>query len=88
MLPHVILHNAVSLDGRTVGFMADVGLYYEITSCWNADAVLSGSNTALAAADLFPEEMIAMEEAEEREPIPDDPRPLLVVVDSRGRVRN
>lgn len=51
MLPKIILYNAVSLDGRINGFNADVGLYYEIASNWDIDAVLMGSNTVLAGFD-------------------------------------
>lgn len=49
--PKVILFTGVSLDGR-LDFgsgMIPVGLYYELAASWNADAMLSGSNTILAA---------------------------------------
>jgi 2,5-diamino-6-(ribosylamino)-4(3H)-pyrimidinone 5'-phosphate reductase len=49
MLPRVIIHSAISLDGRIDGFSADVGTYYELASRWDPDAMLSGSNTILAA---------------------------------------
>ena len=39
MLPHVILYNAVSLDGRITGFNADIELYYDLASKWDIDAV-------------------------------------------------
>jgi 2,5-diamino-6-(ribosylamino)-4(3H)-pyrimidinone 5'-phosphate reductase len=82
--PRVILHNALSLDGRLDGFEADLALYYEIAGRFGAQAILAGSNTILAA---FAE---AVEEPE-AEQIPDpaqaDARPLLVVVDGRGRIR-
>ncbi|OGT24975.1 MAG: hypothetical protein A2Z17_00650 [Gammaproteobacteria bacterium RBG_16_66_13] len=45
----MILHNAISLDGRLDGFNLDVGLYYEIAGRLGADAILSGSNTILTA---------------------------------------
>jgi 2,5-diamino-6-(ribosylamino)-4(3H)-pyrimidinone 5'-phosphate reductase len=85
MRPHVILHNAVSLDGRIDHFPADIGLYYEIASRWNADAMLAGSNTIIAASREFPEEDDAAPEPPAGDH--DDPRPLLVVPDSRGRIR-
>jgi 2,5-diamino-6-(ribosylamino)-4(3H)-pyrimidinone 5'-phosphate reductase len=82
--PHLILHNALSLDGRLDGFEADLGLYYEIAGRFGAQAILTGSNTILAAFAG------AVEETEAAE-IPDlgevDARPLLAVVDGRGRVR-
>ena len=49
--PKVIIFNGLSLDGRMdFGSGAiDMGLYYELASRWNADAMLSGSETMLAA---------------------------------------
>jgi 2,5-diamino-6-(ribosylamino)-4(3H)-pyrimidinone 5'-phosphate reductase len=45
MLPRVILHNAVSLDGRIDWLTPDVGLFYELASRWKEDATLASSNT-------------------------------------------
>lgn len=87
-LPHVILHNAVSLDGRIDHFALDVGQYYELAATWEADCSLTGSDTiilSLQAAGIPPDS-----EMPEHPPSvdPEDTRPLLVVTDSRGRVRN
>ena len=49
MLPKVVIHNAVSLDGRIDGFNADIGLFYKLAGCWNEGATLAGSDTILAA---------------------------------------
>ena len=93
MLPRVILHNAVSLDGRIDGFMPDIALFYTLAGRWREDATLAGSDTLLQAP--------AMDEPEpppNSNASPDDPpvkpqrgrdkRPLLVVPDSRGRLHN
>ncbi len=48
MIPRVIVYDAVSLDGRTIGLDVDKELYNEIASKWELDAVLMGSNTVLA----------------------------------------
>ncbi|KAB1186594.1 MULTISPECIES: dihydrofolate reductase family protein [Haloferax] len=82
---HVVVHNAVSLDGRIEGFPADVGTFYELAATWNADVHLVGSETLLAdeanpPAD-DPDELSPFERR-------DDSCPLLVVPDSRGRIRN
>jgi 2,5-diamino-6-(ribosylamino)-4(3H)-pyrimidinone 5'-phosphate reductase len=85
MLPRVIVYNAVSLDGRIDWFTPDVGLFYGLAATWQEDATLAGSETLLTAEDqTAPEEELA----EAPEPQPDDQRPLLVVVDSRARVRH
>ncbi len=88
MLPRVILHNEVSVDGRIDWFTPDIGQFYELASHWKEDATLAGSDTLLKA---YPEEQVSEENEEAFEPPkknPDDPRPLLVVPDSRGRLRN
>ena len=88
MLPRVILFNGVSLDARMdfgSGKM-DMGLYYQTAASWNADAMLSGSNTIMAP---LPPEMAETADSftppAEYHPLA---VPLMVVVDSRGRIRN
>jgi 2,5-diamino-6-(ribosylamino)-4(3H)-pyrimidinone 5'-phosphate reductase len=89
MLPKVILHTAVSLDGRITNFPADLELYYGLAAQWNPDAILFGSETILAAVRDDPSLEVPPEHEEMFRP-PEgkpDPRPLLVMADSRGRVR-
>ncbi|MDD2835206.1 MAG: RibD family protein [Methanothrix sp.] len=85
MLPRVILHNAVSLDGRIDGFPIDLYQYYELVATWKEDATLAGSDTFLKAASEAPPE----DESALLPPSidPNDRRPLLAVPDSRGRIR-
>ena len=54
MLPRVILHNAVSLDGRIDGFPIDLQQYYALAATWKEDATLAGSETFLKAASCCP----------------------------------
>ncbi len=49
MKPRVILHNAVSLDGRIEGFLPDLGLYYQLAAGFREEATLIGSETILKA---------------------------------------
>jgi 2,5-diamino-6-(ribosylamino)-4(3H)-pyrimidinone 5'-phosphate reductase len=86
MLPRLIVHNAVSLDGRIEGFPADVGLYYELTERWKVDAHLAGCDTILQMEAEIPD----VDDSVIEPPSPadsSDTRPLLVVPDSRGRLR-
>ena len=84
MKPKVILHNAVSLDGRVTGFSVDLGLYYGLVPRWNEDATLVGSGTILSApAD---DSGAGEKPAGETAGTGADRRPLLVVPDSRGRI--
>jgi 2,5-diamino-6-(ribosylamino)-4(3H)-pyrimidinone 5'-phosphate reductase len=74
----------VSLDGRFDWITPDLGRFYQLASHWDEDATLAGSETFLAAYDGedAPEGDAAPPERD-----PDDPRPLLVIPDSRGRLR-
>ena len=90
MIPKVILHTATSLDGRITGFPADLDLYYTLAAQWNPDAILFGSETVLAAFRENPSMEVPPEHEEMFTPPKDvksDPRPLLVIADSRGRVQ-
>ena len=49
MLPHITIHNEMSLDGRFDWMADDHGLYYETIGRFEVDAMLSGSNTMLEA---------------------------------------
>jgi 2,5-diamino-6-(ribosylamino)-4(3H)-pyrimidinone 5'-phosphate reductase len=84
MIPRVILHTAVSADGRTTGFAPDIGVYYSLAQKWREDATLTGADTILAAQEAASSDDPG-ETAQAHEP--GDTRPLLAVVDSRGRVR-
>ena len=86
MLPEIFIHNEISLDGRIDWMVDDRGLYYETIARWPVDAMLSGSQTMLDAVGLA-----AGNTAEEFVPAARnfaDPRQLLVVVDSRGQIKN
>jgi 2,5-diamino-6-(ribosylamino)-4(3H)-pyrimidinone 5'-phosphate reductase len=85
--PWVICYLAVSLDGRLDGFEPDLERYYGIAARFGEDAVLSGSETAVTAIERY----AGSENERDRGPAPapappDDPRPLIAIVDGRGRV--
>jgi 2,5-diamino-6-(ribosylamino)-4(3H)-pyrimidinone 5'-phosphate reductase len=90
MLPYVILHTGVSVDGRMdwdlpAGFAPD-SPYYEVVASFQADVDLAGSAT-MAVANLPADPQTAF--AGFYEQWMNSPRrPLLTVVDSRGRIRN
>lgn len=87
MLPKVILHNAVSADGRVDWFNAEVSRFYELAETWHEDATLAGADTLL---HNYPEKKAEPGDAEafEHETQRQDSRPLLIAPDSRGRLRN
>jgi 2,5-diamino-6-(ribosylamino)-4(3H)-pyrimidinone 5'-phosphate reductase len=86
VIPTVTLHVGVSLDGRLDWGAGEPGPYYALVERLEHDADLSGSNTMLAAGmpedpqSAFPDLYAAFAGRPHR--------PLLVVVDSQGRVKN
>lgn len=86
MLPKVIAHSLVTLDGKIEGFHPDaIGLYYELAGQLGCDGWLVGSDTLLAAETaMHPDHQSGL-------PMPAmaaDGGPLMAVLDSRGRIRN
>lgn len=83
MLPRVTLHVEASLDGRIDGIQPDLGRYYALAGRFTVDAVLTGADTLLESPGLPVED-------DEEPPTPQElggSAPLLVIVDSRGRLR-
>ncbi|WP_421725749.1 RibD family protein [Bauldia sp.] len=83
MKPKVILFDAVSLDGCTTSFAVDQGAFYALVQSFKEDATLAGCDTLLAATDANFDPPATPPTAAE----PNDPRPILVVADSRGRLK-
>jgi 2,5-diamino-6-(ribosylamino)-4(3H)-pyrimidinone 5'-phosphate reductase len=96
MLPRVTLYNEISLDSRIEGLKMDVGRYYRLGFRWHADAILVGSRTAQSFGPPESAEAQASElPLPAKEPLYPgfedlvyEPRPIIVIADSRGQVRN
>ena len=82
MKPRVVIYDAVSVDGSIEGFEPNMGLFYEIARRTAEDCTLCGCDTMLAAEPDDPADAAPLSEPEDG-----DMRPLMVVVDSRGRFR-
>lgn len=81
----IIMHTQISLDGRIKGF-DNPEVYYQVAGGIHSDAVLFGSSTVFTAFEEYPTET----EADFVKTVisPDDPRPIGVIPDSRGILRN
>lgn len=86
MIPKIIIHNAISLDGSVTGFEPDIGTYYQLALSYKPDILLVGSDTITSAPDKIPPE----KETDFKKPeiAADDKRPLWVIPDSRGKLKN
>ena len=92
MLPRVLYHVAASVDGRVDHIQPDLAQFYGVAGRWGEDCTLTGADTLLAAPgyaeDPGPGETGGGETGAGATAGPATDRPLLAVVDSRGRVRN
>lgn len=83
MLPKVILHNSVSLDGSLTDFEPNMGLHYKIAGDYNADVHLIGSNTVKVGSTLYgdvpPEKEKDFTKQERSEKLP-----YWVILDTKG----
>jgi 2,5-diamino-6-(ribosylamino)-4(3H)-pyrimidinone 5'-phosphate reductase len=81
--PRLVIHKAGSVNGRLSGWDIDLDLHYRLAGRLGCDATLVGSGTILAS----PEGQAVDDPAEAvRSPQPRS-GPLLVIADSRGRVK-
>ncbi|BBL67393.1 dihydrofolate reductase family protein [Methanoculleus chikugoensis] len=90
MYPEIIIHNSVSLDHAVRGFEVDLGLHYGALLAFEPGAVLAGSATAKTGIELFMDINETETETDRHRPavLPDDPRPISVIVDSRGILKD
>jgi 2,5-diamino-6-(ribosylamino)-4(3H)-pyrimidinone 5'-phosphate reductase len=89
MLPHVVVHNEISLDARMDGLDVDMGRFYKLAGTWHEDCTLVGSETLLAGMPglAYAEQAVALDSGDtpgQRGASAD--APLLAAVDSRGRL--
>ena len=54
--PYVVLHNAVSLDGRITGFEVDLAQFYGLAATFREDVSLAGSRTLSDPSQPIPPE--------------------------------
>ena len=86
MLPYVILHMGISVDGRIDWGGGADNPYYELVEQFTADTDISGSNTILKAQ--FPDEPQSALGKVYDDWVKKPARPLHVIVDSQGRIKN
>ncbi len=87
MLPKVIIHNSVSLDGSLTNFEPDMGLHYRIAAGYKPGAHLIGSNTIKAGLELYGEGVQKEEEQDFQKPERSPSLPYWVIVDGKGSLK-
>jgi 2,5-diamino-6-(ribosylamino)-4(3H)-pyrimidinone 5'-phosphate reductase len=83
MLPKIILHNSISLDGSLMNFNVNMELHYQIAGSFKPDAHLIGSNTIKTGIELYgsspPEE-----KKDFVKPKRDEKLPFWIIIDTKG----
>jgi len=83
MLPYIILHNSISLDGSLTNFEVNMEIHYQIAGKFKPDAHLIGSNTIKTGIEIFgnaPSE----EEIDFDKPDRSNTLPYWVIIDTKG----
>ncbi len=90
MLPKVIVHNEISLDGSIKGFEPNIRRYYEIAARYRPDIVLVGSITAKTGIETYVKDVPSEEKIDFIKPEIqlDDKRPFWAIPDTRGTLKN
>lgn len=86
MLPKIILHNSISLDGSLTNFEVNMELHYKIAGKYKPDAHLIGSNTIKTGIELYgntPQE----EKNDFHKPDRSDKLPYWVIIDTKGNLQ-
>ena len=87
LMPKIIMHNSVSLDGSFTNFDVDMELHYQVASRYQANANLIGSNTIKTGIEIYGGEIPRENEADFTKPERDLALPYWVVVDTKGITR-
>lgn len=87
MLPRVILHNSISLDGSLTNFEPNMGLHYEIAGQFKPEIHLIGSTTLREGIKLFLDGIPPEEKSDFEKPQRDKNLPYWAIVDTRGALK-
>lgn len=87
MLPKLILHNSISLDGSLTGFEPNMELHYRIAGNYKAEANLVGSRTMTTGLELFNVPIPVEEKADFEKPNRCSSLPFWVTPDSKGSLK-
>lgn len=87
MLPRVIIHNSISLDGSLTGFEPNMELHYRIAGDYKPQAHFIGSNTVRAGARLYGNGVPPEEKSDLQRPERSKSLPYWVIPDTKGMLK-
>jgi len=83
MLPKIIVHNSISLDGSLTNFEVNMEIHYQIAGKYKPDAHFIGSNTIKSGIKLY--RNVSLEEKKDFvKPKRDANLPYWVIIDSKS----
>jgi len=86
MLPKVIMHNSVSVDGSFLHFDIDMKIHYQVVQDYKPDIHLIGSNTAKIGIETYYDEIPKETVSDFQKPVKDSSLPFWVIVDTKGKL--
>ena len=87
MLPKVIVHNSLSLDGSLTGFEPNMGLHYQIAGSYRPAVHLIGSETAKIGLELFGDGIVHEQVSDFVKQKREKSLPFWVIPDTKGKLK-
>jgi 2,5-diamino-6-(ribosylamino)-4(3H)-pyrimidinone 5'-phosphate reductase len=87
MIPDVVLHNSISLDGSLTNFDVNMELHYQLAGNYDSDARLIGSNTIRTGIELYGESSKEVP-TDFKKPKRNNKLPFWIIIDSQGTLKN
>jgi len=87
MLPKIIIHNSISLDGSLTNFEPNMGLHYQIAGNYKPDVHLIGSNTIKKGIELYGDGVPPEEKNDFNKQKRDISLPYWAIIDTRGNLK-
>ncbi len=87
MLPKVVVHNSISIDGSLTNFEPNMKLHYQIAGSYKPNVHLIGSNTIKAGVEMYENGIPAEEQTDFAKPRRNKDLPLWAIPDSSGKLK-
>jgi len=87
MLPKIIIHNSISIDGSLTNFEPNMGLHYQIAGKYKPDVHLIGSNTIKEGVELYGNDVLQEEKKDFEKQQRNEGLPYWVIIDTHGHLK-
>jgi 2,5-diamino-6-(ribosylamino)-4(3H)-pyrimidinone 5'-phosphate reductase len=87
LLPKIILHNSISIDGSLTNFEPNMGLHYQIAGNYKPDIHLIGSNTIKKGIELYGDDFPPEENEDFEKQKRDKNLPYWAIIDTKGNLK-